>query len=62
MFYGYSVSLYDTTVNKLNKHGLSNTASLECLPKKSQIMQYYVATEGLPGSNNKSDRFNYKGE
>ena len=30
-FYGYSVSLYDTAIDKLNRHGLSNTAGRECL-------------------------------
>ena len=38
--YGYSVSLYDTAVNKLNRRGLSNTVGRECLPKKSQVMWY----------------------
>ena len=32
-FYGYSVSLYDTAINKLNRRGLSNTAGCEHLPK-----------------------------
>ena len=36
--YGYSISLYDTAVDKLNRHGLSNTAGRERLPKKSQVM------------------------
>ena len=61
-FYGYSVYLYDTAVNKLNKSGLSSTAGRECLPKKSQVMQYVLATEGLSGSTNKLEHFNYKGE
>ena len=39
-FYGYSVSLYDTTVDKLYSPGLSNNAGRECLPKKSQLMRY----------------------
>ena len=39
-FYGYSVSLYDTTVDKLNNPGLSNNAGREYLLKKSQVMQY----------------------
>ena len=39
-FYGYSVSLYDTAIDKLNRHGLSNTAGRERLPKKSQVMGY----------------------
>ena len=38
--YGYSISLYDTTVNKLNRRGLSNTVGHERLPKKSQVMRY----------------------
>ena len=49
-------------VNKLNGCGLSNTAHRERLPKKTKVMQYYIATEGLPGSTNKSERFHYKGE
>ena len=39
-FYGYSGSLYETAVDKLNRCGLSNTASRERLPKKSEVMQY----------------------
>ena len=39
-FYGYSVSIYDTAIDKLNKQGLSNTAAHERLPKKRQVMQY----------------------
>ena len=33
--------------NKLNGCGLSNTMGHECLPKKTEVTQYYVATEGL---------------
>ena len=40
--YGCSVSLYDTAVNKLNRRDLSNTASRERLPKKSQVTWYYL--------------------
>ena len=40
MFYSYFVSLYNTAIDKLNRHGLSNTASRERLPKKSQVMRY----------------------
>ena len=39
-FYGYSVFLYDTAVNKLSKCGLSNAVGRERLPKKSQVMRY----------------------
>ena len=39
-------------INKLNGHGLSNTVCHECLPKKTKVMQYYVASEGLPDSSN----------
>ena len=39
-FYSYSVSLYDTTIDKLNSPGLSNNAGHERLPKKSQVMRY----------------------
>ena len=39
-FYGYSVSLYDITIDKLNGHSLSNTSDRERLPKKSQVMRY----------------------
>ena len=39
-FYDYSVSLYDTAIDKLNRRGLSNTAGREHLPKKSQVMWY----------------------
>ena len=49
-------------IDKLNGHGLSNTACHEHLPKKTKVMQYYVATEGLPGSTNKLEHFNYEGE
>ena len=41
-FYGYSVSLYDTALDKLNRRGLSNTASRERLPKKSEVMRYWL--------------------
>ena len=55
--------LYMTlAVNKVNGHGLSNTAHRERMPKKTKVTQYYIATEGLPGSINKSEHFNYKGE
>ena len=30
-FYGYSISLYDTAIDKLNSRGLSNTAGHEHL-------------------------------
>ena len=39
-FYGYSVSLYGTAVDKLNRCGLGNTAGHERHPKKSQVMRY----------------------
>ena len=39
-FYGYSVSLYDTVIDKLNRRGLSNTVGRERLPKNSQVMRY----------------------
>ena len=55
-------TLYDTAVNKLNGHGLSNTACHECVPKKTKVTWYVLATEGLPGSADKSEHFNYKGE
>ena len=48
-------------INKLNGHGLSNTSHRECLPKKTKGNEV-LATEGLPGSTNKSEYFNYKGE
>ena len=60
-FYGYSFSLYDTTIDKLNSPGLSNNAGRECLLKKSQVIDT-SSIEGLLGSTNKSERFNYKGE
>ena len=46
--------LYTTlAVDKVNGHGLSNTAHRERLFKK---------TAELPGGTNESERFNYKGE
>ena len=39
-FYGYSVSLYDTTIDKFNSPSLSNNAGRECLLKMSQVMRY----------------------
>ena len=39
-FYSFSVSLYDTAVDKLNRHGLSDTAGHERLPKKVKVMRY----------------------
>ena len=46
--------LYTTlAVDKVNGHGLSNTARHEHLPKK---------TVGLLRGTNESERFNYKGE
>ena len=39
-FYSYSVSLYDTAVDKLNGRGLSNAVGRELPSKKSQVMQY----------------------
>ena len=47
-FYSYTVCLYDTAIDKLNRCGLSNTAGHEHLPKQSQV--------------NASECFNYKGE
>ena len=41
-FYGFSISLYDTTVDKLNGHGLSNTAYCERLPKKTKVTRYWL--------------------
>ena len=41
-FYGYSISLYDTAFDKLNRRGLSKTVGRERLPKKSQVMRYYL--------------------
>ena len=40
-FYGYSVSLYDTAVDKLNRCSLSNTVGRELTPErlpKSQVI------------------------
>ena len=45
-------------IDKLNGRGLSNTACREYLPKKTKL----IATEGLPGSSNKSECLSYKGE
>ena len=39
-FYTYSVSLYNTAIDKLNRRGLSNTLGRKCLSKKSQVMRY----------------------
>ena len=51
--------LYMTLANnKLNGRGLNNTAYYQRLPKSNVVL----ATEGLPGSTNKSDHFNFKGE
>ena len=61
-FYGNSVSLYDTSVNKLNWHDLSNTALYEHLPKKTKVRNVVLATEVLSGSTNKSKHFKYKDE
>ena len=61
-FYGYSISLYDTAINKLDRRSLSNTVGRERLTKKSQVANAVLAIEGLPGSNNKSEHFIYKGE
>ena len=47
-------------INKLNGHGFSNTACCEHLPKKTKVTYVVLATEGLPGSTNKSERFHYK--
>ena len=41
-FYGYSISLYDTAIDKLNRSGLSNTVFHECLPKKGQVIRYLL--------------------
>ena len=50
--------LYMTlAVDKLNGSDISNTVHCECLPKKAK-----VTNTGLPGSTNKSERFNYIGE
>ena len=54
--------LYMTlAANKLNEHGLSNTAHCERLPKKTKVMGV-LATERLPHSTNKSECLNYKSE
>ena len=39
-FYGFSISLYDTAINKLNDSGLSNTTHCKHLPKKTKVTQY----------------------
>ena len=60
-FYGFShfYLLYMTlTVNKMDGHGLSNTAPHERLPKKTNVM----CTEETPNSSNKMECFIYKGE
>ena len=46
-FYNYSVSLYDTAVEKLNRRGLSNTAGR---PAKEESSNAALAKNGLPGS------------
>ena len=35
-------------IDKMDKHGVINTAHHERLPKKTEVMWYYLATEGLP--------------
>ena len=49
-------------VNKLNSHGLSNSAHRECLPKKTKITHNTVLATEVPGKNNKSKCFSYKRE
>ena len=39
-FYGYSVSLYYTAIDKLYSHGLSKTSGHKYLPKKTKVMRY----------------------
>ena len=59
-FYGYFVSLYDTVFDKMNRRGLSNAVVVNTAKEESS--NAVLATEGLPGSTNKSKHFNYKGE
>ena len=61
-FYGFLFLYMTLAVDKLNGCGFSNTACRECLPKKTKVMYIVLATEGLPGSTNKTEQFNYKGE
>ena len=42
------------TINKLNGCGLSNVVCCEHLPKNTKVRNMVLATEGLPGSSNKS--------
>ena len=58
-FYGHSVSLYNVAIDKLNRQGLSNTTGHDAKEKSSNVV---LATEGLTGSTNKLEHFNYKGE
>ena len=39
-FYGFSVSLCDTAVDRLNGCGLRNTVHCKCMPKKTKVMRY----------------------
>ena len=42
-------------IDKMDGRGLISTACRERLPKKTEIMQYYIVTEGLPKRQNVSD-------
>ena len=47
-------------INKMDKCGLSNKASHECLPRR--LGNAVLATEGTLDSSNKMEHFSYKGE
>ena len=47
-------------VDKMDEHGLSNTARHECLPRRQG--NAVPATEGTPNSSKKTEGFSYKGE
>ena len=49
-------------VDKLNGHGLINTARRERLPKKTKVPNAVLAMKGLPGSTDTLESFTYKGE
>ena len=49
-------------INKMDRHGLSNTACHKHLPKTTKVMRYQLTTERLPYSSNKTEHLNYTGE
>ena len=44
----FQLLIITLAIDKMDGCGLINTACRERLPKKTKVMRYYVATEGLP--------------